>query len=239
MGVAQVRFPRNPYPGFNVKLTGRVAPLKPIRPITKAASEYNGPIEFAPKKEEGVEKTAANFLGGIASRIPHSARNAFYGTLGTVAAGAIAHGIGWGIESAKGLMANSKYDAALRTAIQMSPTLQRHGYDVLKGYMPMIIKASPTVAEEPRLLANYLESMLDAEGHMNLTTFAELSALEGNVLRNKDMRNSVSNTILNSGIKGITEGVGKAVANDLSRAYTRQSESRTPDPSVGVQGTLF
>ena len=62
---------------------------------------------------------------------------------------------------------------------------------------------------------------------MNLTTFAELSALEGNVLRNKDMRNSVANTILNSGIKGITEGVGKAVANDLSRAYTRNSANPT------------
>lgn len=222
MGIAQVRFPRNPYPGFNVKLTGRVAPLKPIKPITKAASEYNGPIEFAPKKDDGMDKTAASFLGGIASRIPTSARNAFYGTLGTVAAGAIAHGIGVGIEAAQNLMSNSKYDASLRTAIQMSPTLQRHGYDVLKGYMPMIIKASPTVAAEPRLLANYLESMLDAEGHMNLTTFAELSALEGNVLRNKDLRNSVPNTILNTGMKGITEGIGKAVASDLVKAYTRK-----------------
>lgn len=196
--------PKNPYPGFNTKILGRVAPVKAV----KTAGTM--PVEYESNNIE-TEKTAASFMDG------------FYTGLGNMAAagaaGAAMYGVGMGIDAFNNLRNSSKYDQALRTAIQMSPSLQMHGYEKLKGYMPMIIKASPTVAAEPRLLSNYLESMLDAEGHMNMSTFAELTALEGNVLKNQDMRNALRNTALGTAMKGLVEGTGKGFGQELAKKF--------------------
>lgn len=75
----------------------------------------------------------------------------------------------------------------------------------------MIIKASPTVAAEPRLLANYLESMLDAEGHLNMATMGELLSIEGQVLKNRNERNMTANKIFGEASKGVASTIGKTM----------------------------
>lgn len=195
--IPKLTIPKTPYRGFNTKLTGRVSnkmlfkganagPVEFQKVVTEdvektasADTQPSGPVEFHGR---GREKTAASFT------ISPALKTGFLQGVGALGAAALATGVAKGLDYAGNMMAEHKYDAALRTAIQMSPTLQRHGYDVLKGYMPMIVKASPTVAAEPRLLANYLESMLDAEGHLNMATMGELLSLEGQVLRNRSAK---------------------------------------------------
>lgn len=110
-----------------------------------------------------------------------------------------------------------RYEQSLRTAIQMSPTLQRHSFNELRAYLPMIAKASPTVAAEPRLLANYLETMIDAEGNLNLATFGELASLENNLLRNQASRNELSNAVIIEGVKGIAKETGSGMSKHIFR----------------------
>lgn len=225
--ISNIRLPKNPYPGFNTKLTGRVAQMKPTNSVKLAST----PVEFSDithnaqsnlstpiELQQTTEKTAASF-----PRVSPALRNGFLSTIGALGAAALAHGVATGVESAYNIAQQSKYDKALKEAIALSPALQAHGYPVLKQYMQIIIKSSPTVASEPRLLANYLESMLDAEGHLNMSTFAELTALEGNILKNREMRNSSANNALGVAVKGLTEGAGKGIASELSRAYSARA----------------
>ena len=200
--------PKNPYPGFNTHILGRVAPLEQIKTAGTVPVEYESKVD-----ELDLEKDAAVFSPDMIKGFQQG-----LGTMAaTGAAGAAMYGIGMGIDAFRTLRDSSKYDTALRQAIQMSPSLQMHGYEKLKGYMPMIIKASPTVAEEPRLLSNYLESMLDAEGHMNMSTFAELTALEGNVLKNREMRYGIRDGILGNAMKGMMEGASKGFSQELAK----------------------
>lgn len=168
-------------------------------------TEYSGPVEWQRGYSVGQEKTAAGFS------ISPALKNGFLQGVGALGAAAVIAGAAKGVDALMNPTNASKYDESLRTAIQMSPTLQRHGYEVLKGYMPMIIKASPTVAAEPRLLANYLESMLDAEGHLNMATMGELLSIEGQVLKNRNERNMTANKIFGEASKGVASTIGKTM----------------------------
>lgn len=223
--IPKITIPKSPYSGFNTKLTGRVsrkmlfkgANAGPIEfqqsksaEAEKTAStntECSGPVEWQRGYSTGQEKTAAGFS------VSPALKNGFLQGVGALAAAGLAAGAAKGMDYLANQMNASKYDESLRTAIQMSPTLQRHGYEVLKGYMPMIIKASPTVAAEPRLLANYLESMLDAEGHLNMATMGELLGLEGQVLRNREANksnfSSLGTQLTGAVIRSGAEAVGR------------------------------
>lgn len=221
--IPKITIPKSPYSGFNTKLTGRVsrkmlfkgANAGPIEfqqnnsaEAEKTASsntEYSGPVEWQRGYSVGQEKTAAGFS------ISPALKNGFLQGVGALGAAAVIAGAAKGVDALMNPTNASKYDESLRTAIQMSPTLQRHGYEVLKGYMPMIIKASPTVAAEPRLLANYLESMLDAEGHLNMATMGELLSIEGQVLKNRNERNMTANKIFGEASKGVASTIGKTM----------------------------
>lgn len=221
--IPKITIPKSPYSGFNTKLTGRVsrkmlfkgANAGPIEfqqnksaKAEKTASsntEYSGPVEWQRGYSVGQEKTAAGFS------ISPALKNGFLQGVGALGAAAVIAGAAKGVDALMNPTNASKYDESLRTAIQMSPTLQRHGYEVLKGYMPMIIKASPTVAAEPRLLANYLESMLDAEGHLNMATMGELLSIEGQVLKNRNERNMTANKIFGEASKGVASTIGKTM----------------------------
>ena len=169
------------------------------------------PVEFSSTNNfEDYEKTAATFA------MNPNMSTAFWTAAGTLGAAGVMGGIGMGIDAARSMMNKSEYERSLREAIHLSPTLQMHGYDRLKPYLGIIAKSSPTVAREPRLLANYLESLLDAEGHMNLSTFSELSAIENKVLSNRELRNSTRNMIISSASKGLLEGTGKGIAGILT-----------------------
>lgn len=135
--------------------------------------------------------------------------------LGLAAGGMLAAAIGTGvqhmIQRSEDRRNMFKYEESLRTAMQMSPTLQRHSFEELRGYLPMIAKASPTVAGEPRLLANYLETMIDAEGNLNLATFGEIASLEGSLLKNRDARNELSNAVILEGVKSFAKGTSEGM----------------------------
>lgn len=214
--IPKISIPKSPIPGLNQKILGRV---KSVKPVTKTASaEGTRPVEFESASEK--EKTAvASFL----NKIPQPMQNAFWTGVGTVAAGGLAYGVGAGIDAARSIMAESKYDKVLKDAIAMSPTLQMHGYETLKKYLPLVVKSSPTVAAEPLLLANYLETMLDAQGHLNAGIFNELVTLEGNVLRNRQAGNGFRDAFVNTAVKGSMEGLGKGVASALGKMYSSKS----------------
>lgn len=198
------------------KLTGRVHPNMTHlnnanrasgAPMNKVAG-VTQPVEYSTSNSfDEYEKTAAAF------QMNPTMSQAFWTAAGTLGAAGIMGGIGMGIDAARGMMNKSVYEASLREAIHLSPTLQMHGYEKLKPYLGIVAKSSPTVAREPRLLANYLESMLDAEGHMNLATFGELSNIENNVLKNKQLRNEHRTIIVGAAAKGLLEGTGKGIAN--------------------------
>lgn len=216
--IAKITIPRSNVPGMNTKILGRVAPVKnvkPIRPVKLASA----PVEFA-RADEDVEKTAASF--NFLSKIPEPARQAFWSGLGAATVGTAVYGVGAGIDAAKGLLAQSKYDKALKDAIAMSPSLQMHGYETLKKYMPLVIKSSPTVAGEPLLLANYLETMIDAQGHMNASIFSSLTDLEGSTLRNSQAKRTIPDAMLNAVVKGMAESTGKTFAKSIAEQQRTQ-----------------
>lgn len=171
------------------------------------------PVEFGTSNSfEDYEKTAATFA------MNPNMSTAFWTAVGTLGAAGAMGGIGMGIDAARGMMDRGKYEASLREAIHLSPTLQMHGYERLKPYLGIIAKSSPTVAREPRLLANYLESLLDAEGHMNLSTFSELSAIENKVLDNRRLNNSTRDMIMGAATKGLLEGTGQGIAKIMTNS---------------------
>lgn len=217
---ARVSQPRIPYPGYNTKTTGRVAPVKAVKVAGTQPVEYDFHVDEA-------EKTAASFH---MPNIPQPMLDGFYSGLGalaaTGAASAAAWGVGAGVDAFNNIRSGAKYDASLRQAIQLSPSLQLHGYERLKAYMPMIIKASPTVAGEPRLLANYLESLIDAEGHLNMATFAELSNIEGRIIDNYNSRHQLRDAALATLVKGIAEGAGKGLTSTMG-SYLNQRRDAT------------
>jgi hypothetical protein len=226
---ARIAVPRNPYSGYNTKTTGRVSQVKAV----KIAGTQ--PVEFDLTVDE-TEKTAASFA---LPNIPRPMLDGFYSGLGalaaTGAASAAAWGIGAGIDAFNNMRDGSKYDNSLRQAIRLSPSLQLHGYEELKEYMPMIIKASPTVASEPRLLANYLESLIDAEGHLNMATFAELSNVEGRVIDNYNNRHKLREAAISTLVKGIAEGAGKGVTATMG-AYMNQRRNANTTKQLPAGG---
>jgi hypothetical protein len=217
--ISKITIPKSNVPGMNTKILGRVAPVKNVKPVKIASA----PVEFAHADEE-TEKTAAAF--NFLSKVPEPARQAFWSGVGASAVGAVAYGVGAGIDAAKGLLAQTKYDKALKDAIAMSPALQMHGYETLKKYMPLVIKSSPTVAGEPLLLANYLETMIDAQGHMNASIFSSLTDLEGSMLRNNQAKRVFSDSLVNTAVKGVAESTGKSFGKVMADIYAREAKQQ-------------
>ena len=203
--ISKITIPKSNVPGMNTKILGRVAPVKNVKPVKIASA----PVEFA-RADEETEKTAAAF--NFLSKVPEPARQAFWS------------GVGAGIDAAKGLLAQTKYDKSLKDAIAMSPSLQMHGYETLKKYMPLVIKSSPTVAGEPLLLANYLETMIDAQGHMNASIFSSLTDLEGSMLRNNQAKRVFSDSLVNTAVKGVAESTGKSFGKVMADIYAREAK---------------
>lgn len=172
-------------------------------------------IDFLNDNNE-LEKDAAPTLAPTAPQVAASPfKTGLYSALGTALAGGLV---------AAGFAAYDKYQErksmqnayrSLQQAIVLSPALKRYDIATLESYLPMIVKASPTVATDPRLLANYLESMLDAEGHLNLGTFRELSGLENTVLSN----NALNNPFRTELVKGLGKGTGQNVANGFVKGF--------------------
>ena len=101
-----------------------------------------------------------------------------------------------------------------------------HGYETLKKYMPLVIKSSPTVAGEPLLLANYLETMIDAQGHMNASIFSSLTDLEGSMLRNNQAKRVFSDSLVNTAVKGVAESTGKSFGKVMADIYAREAKQQ-------------
>lgn len=176
--------------------------------VLKMASEENKPVEMYRSSDTA---DAAFDEACTREKVAFSLSPAFQNGLMTAAGTMVAAGalgaIGGAYNSVKNRMEAREYENALQAAIRMSPALNRYGADTLRSYMPMIIKASPTVAKDPRLLANYLESMLDAEGHLNLGTFKELAGLENTVLSNNKLNRPVT--------EGLISGIGKGIGGGI------------------------
>ena len=50
-----------------------------------------------------------------------------------------------------------------------------------------------------------------------MSTFAELTALEGNVLKNREMRYGIRDGILGNAMKGMMEGASKGFSQELAK----------------------
>lgn len=177
--------------------------------LYKMSSEQNKPVEMQSvntTEELDFEKSAAWYNSPAVT-------SALGQALGTAGALGIVGAASAGINYVSNKLNNSEYEANLKQAIRLSPALARYDINELRSYMKMIANASPTVAKDPRLLANYLESMLDAEGHLNLGTFRELSSLENTVLQNKQLMNPARSEFYKGLGKGFGEGINQIGSN--------------------------
>lgn len=198
--------------------------------LEKSASDKSSlPVEFNTndvEDKELVEKEAAFFSPAF--------KNSAYSALGGLAVAGASSLVNhlWNKRQQNKL--NNQAMACLQQAIMLSPNLKRYDVNTLVSYMPMIIKASPTVAKDPRLLANYLESMLDAEGHLNLATFRELSNLESTIIGNNNANNTFSAEFQKGLAKGVGNSVGRGFTNFGRELATAFAASGTPNGALNT-----
>lgn len=226
--------PKSSVPGMNTKIVGRVKPVKAINKtaaeheIIKKASVEHKEIEHEENHLNYGEKTASEKVA-----FPHinmadaqAALSKVMGTAGPIirrgastaagAAGGIA-GIALATKAINAIsnFANkSAYDQAFARAIQLNPRLSSYPPDMLHEYYNIMISASPTVAKNPLIVANYLEYLIDNEGKLNFPAYEQLARVEGQALQNENNSNMIANSVL----KGFTEGATKSMFVNAKRS---------------------
>ena len=70
-----------------------------------------------------------------------------------------------GVDNTAGVISSApEYKKALEKAIQLNPKLASYPREELEQYFEKIVEASPTVAKNPLLVANYLDYFIDTGG---------------------------------------------------------------------------
>ena len=199
--------PRSSISGMNTKLLGRVAPVEPVKDTMRAAIQKTAaertPVERKEAPKEGTDKTAASIGSLIGSDAGRSFASNIAGGLGAVAAVGAANAISGAIGS---IRLNMQVKNALNKAISINPRLQQKPRAELEGYVDLIAEASPSVARNPLLLANYLEFLIDHQGQLNYQAYDRLVNLEGSILSNHSNANpltgQVQKAIIETSIRG-------------------------------------
>lgn len=168
--------PKSPVPGMNTKIVGRVKPVSNFKqPVEKIAADK------APVEKAGIEKEAGILDHALAGPAIRSAAAAGGALLGSYA-------LTQGLQAAQNKFMEGKYKQSLEKAILLNPRLANIPRNKLEAYFGLVIEASPAVAKNPLLIANYLEQLIDHEGQLNYNSYANLVDLEGQILANKNNR---------------------------------------------------
>lgn len=229
--------------GMGTKLTGRVDISRMSiaqKPIVKA------PVmkKTAAKKE--VEKTAS--LG------TNMAQHMGMTVAGVLGAAAAAGAINKAYKAVEHVVNMPAMNSSFEKAIKINPKLQAYPREVLKSYFDLIAEASPTVAKNPLLVANYMQYLIDHQGGINFMSYRQLADLEGQLLSNErdaaPMTQALQKGLVDGAIKGMTDevirgrqdssfvgrlnqlGTAAKTINDASSAMKNISGLRAPNPTA-------
>jgi hypothetical protein len=203
---------------MNTKTVGRVAPLEPIKQeVVKQAAEKASVEKVAAEK---TASTIGSFMGSDAAK---SFVGNVAGGLGAVAAIGVAN-----LASSKinKMVSSAEYKRALDKAISINPRLQQRPRAELEQYFGLIVEASPSVARNPLLVANYLEFLLDHQGQLNYTAYTNLVNLESQILSNRTNSNpltgQVQKAVVDASVRGAFDNYAKADKRDIeNRAHQK------------------
>lgn len=192
--------------------------MEPVKQnVVKTAAE-KAPIKRASAEKTAAEKTAAMSVMDIA-------KSHVIGGLAGVAAAAIGNAA---IGKAQQLLAQPAFKRSLDKAISLNPRLQQRPRAELDQYMELIIEASPSVAKNPLLLANYLEFLLDHQGQLNYNGYTSLVNLESQIISNRNNANPLSSavqkSIVENTIRGAFDSKRKLDDNALHAKYRGEYE---------------
>lgn len=217
---------------MNTKTVGRVAPVEPVKqdtivrqPISKTAAVRDSverkEVQKTACEHVQPEKTANSPMMGEAVK---SFISSVGGGLGGVAVLGAAN---YASNKINKVMASAEFKKALDKAIQINPRLQQRNRAELEAYLGLISEASPAVARNPLLLANYLEYLIDHQGQINYTAYGDLVNLEGKILSNRaatsPLTGSVQKAIIDSSVRGAFDVYGK-IDRDKLEERARDNE---------------
>jgi len=201
--------------GFDTKLTGRVAAVQSIKskPVVKkpqvskhAKYESSIPVEWQSKedldKNSAIKESAIN--NELVKKTLVSLAQAGAGSLavmGVTGAGNLAYG------KIRGMMDKPELERSFQRALDIDPKLRSYDQKDLREYFELVAQASPTVAKNPLLVANFLKYLIDYKGVMNFNAFKDLASLEGQLGKNRSEANMLGlgaqKAIVDTTIKGL------------------------------------
>lgn len=181
----------------------------------------------APIVKRGVEKTAAERgsieknanAGGLVSamtkaelvdelrkaRQPFTMKNVAMVAGGLTAAGMVAAGVNALARAGYEAYVSSGKNSVIAEATKINPRLASYPPAELQKYYALISEASPSVAKNPLLVANYLEYLLNHDGSINFMGYKQLLDIEG-----QQQRNKTDGSLINPNMhKPLFESVGR------------------------------
>ena len=185
--------PRVAGKGFGLKLTGRVAPTQAVKSASPKELEMsentNMPIEF---QSSSHTKEAAMFSPGTQRIIGDVGMAALTG-LGTMALTSVG---GAAMDLAKEkLIDNPAFERSFQRCLQLEPQLRSYPQEELHQYFMLVAEASPSVAKNPLLAAQYLRYLVDYKGTANFNAFSDLAKLQGQLNDNKAGNNPYTDAL--------------------------------------------
>lgn len=211
--------------------------MEPVKqPVTKTATEHAAVDKKQAERECG-EKTAASIGEILGSEAAKSFVSSVAGGLGAVAA---VGGATYAGNKINQMRSSADFKRALDKAVQVNPRLRHTPKPELEAYLGLIAEASPSVARNPLLLANYLEYLLDHQGQLNYTAYGDLVKLEGNIQSNRAGANpltgSVQKAIVDNSIRGAFDTANRIDRQHITNAAHQQGfEAAMRRQNVGQQ----
>lgn len=206
-------------PGFNTKLTGRVEAVKPItsKPhISKQAKELNyessTPVEWQ-SKEDLEKNSAVN-----SELVKKTLVGLVQAGAGTMAVMGVTGGANLAYGKIRGMMDKPEMERSFQRALDIDPKLRSYDQKDLREYFELVAQASPTVAKNPLLVANFLKYLIDYKGVMNFNAFKDLASLEGQLGKNRSEANVLNSTAQKAIIDSTVKGFGNLTFDNFRKS---------------------
>lgn len=229
--------------GMGTKLTGRVD-------ISRMSSAQK-PIVKAPVMKKTAAKKEVEKTAGMGTNMAQHMGMTVAGVLGAAAA---VGAINKAYKAVDHVVNMPAMNSSFEKAIKINPKLQAYPRDVLKSYFDLIAEASPTVAKNPLLVANYMQYLIDHQGGINFMSYRQLADLEGQLLSNErdaaPMTAALQKGLVDGAMKGLTEeviqsrrdssfsgrlgqlGTAAKTLNDATSAMKNVRGMGTPNPTA-------
>lgn len=195
--------------GLAPKLTGRVDVPRMMakRPIVKAPALKKTASRKAVEKKASIGSTVAAHMAMTTA-----------GVLGAAAAAGI---INKAHSAVQHIVDTPAMNSAFDKALKINPKLKAYPVELLKSYFSLIADASPTVAKNPLLVANYMQYLIDHQGGINFRAFGELANLESQLLANErdaaPMTNAMQKALVDGAVRGVMDASTQKKTTKLER----------------------